>query len=182
MNIFVLDKNPFEAAKQHCDRHVVKMILESGQMLSTAHRVLDGKEEIRKSISGKTNQKYWALPDEREVALYRAVHVKHPCTIWTMESKENYSWHYRLFCALLDEYTYRYARTHSTASIRDILLHTPKNIPSGRMTKFKLAMGANPECMSDDPVESYRRFYETKQKRFKMTWKKRETPKWFSVL
>ena len=53
MNIFVLDKNPIKAAQQHCDKHVVKMIVESGQMLSTAHRILDGKETRRPSISGK---------------------------------------------------------------------------------------------------------------------------------
>ena len=49
MNIFVLDKNPIKAAQQHCDKHVVKMILESAQMLSTAHRILDGKLEMRRS-------------------------------------------------------------------------------------------------------------------------------------
>ena len=42
MNIFVLDRDPIQAAKYMCDKHVVKMILESCQLLSTAHRVLDG--------------------------------------------------------------------------------------------------------------------------------------------
>jgi hypothetical protein len=67
MNIFVLDKNPIKAAQQHCDKHVVKMILESAQMLSTAHRILDGKPEMRRSASGKTMQKYWVLPDARDI-------------------------------------------------------------------------------------------------------------------
>ena len=182
MNIFALDKNPTKAAQQHCDKHVVKMILESAQMLSTAHRILDGKLEMRRSSTGKTMQKYWVLPDAREIHLYKAVHTKHPCTIWTMESKENYTWHYRLFNALLDEYTYRYGKKHASAELNEYLIPLPNNMPNGRRTKFKLAMGSNPECMLEDPIESYRRFYETKQERFKMTWKKRETPKWFNVI
>ena len=44
MNIFYLDRDPVIAAQMMCDKHVVKMILESAQMLSTAHRVLDGDE------------------------------------------------------------------------------------------------------------------------------------------
>ena len=182
MNIFALDKNAITAAKQHCDKHVVKMIVESGQMLSTAHRILDGKVEMRRSVSGKTMQKYWVLPDDRENWLYRAVHTKHPCTIWTMESKENYTWHYRLFVALCDEFKFRYGKTHKTGDeLTEHLLHTPKNIPLGRMTPFKLAMKSNPECMLDDPIESYRLFYQTKQERFSMTWKKRPIPSWFQV-
>lgn len=180
MNIFILDKNPLKAAQQHCDAHVVKMIVESGQMLSTAHRILDGKQEIRASVSGKTKQKYWALSDQREVMLYRAVHVKHPCTLWTMKTKSNYNWHYRLFKALCDEFKFRYGKDHLTdKELSEYLLHCPKNIPSGNMTPFALAMGSNPECMFDDPVKSYRSFYKTKQERFKMTWKKRSIPAWF---
>jgi len=179
MNIFVLDNNPIKAARQHCDKHVVKMIVESAQMLSTAHRVLDGKIEKRRSSTGKTIQNYWLLPDDREIHLYKAVHVKHPCTIWTMESKDNYTWHYRLFNALLDEYTYRYGKKHASAELNNYLIPLPNNMPSSNRTKFKLAMGSNPECMSDDPIESYRKFYKTKQSRFKMVWTKRSRPKWF---
>ena len=65
MNIFILDKNPIKAAREHCDKHVVKMIVESGQMLSTAHRLLDGKEYIEKSRTGR-NIKRWKLNDDRE--------------------------------------------------------------------------------------------------------------------
>ena len=84
MNVFVLNKDPVIAAQEHCDKHVVKMIIESAQMLSTAHRMLDGKAEKRRSVSGKTIQQYYALSDDRENVLYKAVHKYHPCTVWTM--------------------------------------------------------------------------------------------------
>jgi len=181
MNIFVIDKNPVIAAQEHCDKHVVKMILESAQMLSTAHRILDGDEERAPSVSGKTMSRYWRLDDYREPILYRAVHMKHPCTIWTMESQLNYLWHYQLFEELCDEFTYRYDKVHSTdKKLRTILKTLPNNIPfTKKKTPFRLAMGSNPECMHDDPVKSYREFYKTKQERFSMTWKKRPTPAWF---
>lgn len=182
MNIFILNEDPVVAAQEQCDKHVVKMIVESAQMLSTAHRILDGKMDRRKSKSGKTMSKYWELPDSRERILYKAVHMNHPCTVWTMESSANYTWHYVHFMALCDEYTHRYHRVHATETkLRDALIHAPNNIPEGELTPFKLAMGSNPECMLKDPVESYRRFYETKQNRFSMTWSKRPIPEWFSI-
>ena len=73
MNIFALHQHPVVAAKQHCDKHVVKMILETAQLLSTAHRMLDGDETRRPSVSGKTETKYWILEDSNmEGTLYRA--------------------------------------------------------------------------------------------------------------
>jgi hypothetical protein len=114
MNIFVLDESPIVSAQEQCDKHVVKMIVESAQMLSTAHRMLDGEQERRRSKSGKTMSKYWKLPDEREGLLYKAVHMGHPCTVWSMESRANYVWHYIHFVALCDEYQYRYGKKHLT--------------------------------------------------------------------
>jgi hypothetical protein len=86
MNIFVLDRNPVVAAQMQCDKHIVKMIVESGQMLSTAHRMLDAEVTRGPSKSGKTIQKKWVFRDEREDVLYKAVHMYHPCTTWTMQS------------------------------------------------------------------------------------------------
>ena len=190
MNIFVLDTNPVIAAQQQCDKHVVKMIVESAQMLSTAHRLLDGTEMIeQKYVNGSLparfrNKKVWKMQDNNlEQVLYRVAHAKHPCTIWTMESSCNYEWHYRHFIALCDEYTYRYGKVHATdIKLRTLLKQHPINIPKGDMTKFALAMKAHPECMfEDDPVKSYRMFYETKKDRFKMIWSKRNTPEWFNA-
>jgi len=181
MNIFVLDKSAKTSAELHCDKHVVKMIIESGQMLSTAHRMLDGDETRRPSSTGKTMSKYWELPDSREDVLYKAVHMGHPCTVWTMESDSNYKWHYDLFKNLCAEYTHRYGKIHATQKkLLTALKELPNNIEKKSMTPFALAMGSNPECINhDDIVGSYRKFYKTKQKRFSMVWSKRETPNWF---
>jgi len=182
MNLFILDKDPVTAAQQQCDKHVVKMIVESGQMLSTVHRMLDGKEIRRPSKSGRTMVKYYVhLNPLLENTLYKAVHFNHPCTVWTRESNENYDWHYQHFVALCDEYTYRYEKKHQTDRLlRNILSKPPSKIPRVPMTEFKLAMKSNPECMVEgDPVKSYRLYYQTKQARFKMDWTKREVPNWF---
>jgi hypothetical protein len=182
MNIFILDNDPVIAAQEQCDKHVVKMIVESAQMLSTVHRMLDGVMERRPSKSGAMLQ-YWKLNDQRESILYKACHFNHPSTVWTRESKANYQWHYKHFIALCDEYTYRYGKVHSTdTKLRIALQQIPTNIPEKHMTPFKLAMGSNPECILEDAVESYRRFYETKQKRFTMVWTKRPVPKWFNAI
>lgn len=184
MNIFILDENPVIAAQQQCDKHVVKMIVESAQMLSTAHRMLDGIIERRPSKSGKTTVNYYKLEDEREDIVYKAVHFNHPCSIWTRESCVNYMWHYNHFKALCNEYTYRYGKVHSTdTKLREILRNKPNNIPhENHMTPFKLAMKSNPECMFKDAVKSYRAFYQTKQERFKMEWTNRERPEWFHAI
>jgi len=181
MNLFVLDNDPVKAAQLQCDKHVVKMVVESAQMLSTAHRILDGTVEMRESKSGKNMIKYWVHPDSGlESILYRVAHQSHPCTVWTMQSKANYDWHYKHFVALCDEYKYRYGKVHmSDEKLRSILSVAPENIPDGQLTKQPLAMKSNPECMFDDVVKSYRAFYQTKQERFKMVWSKREVPSWF---
>jgi len=186
MNIFVLDNDPILAAQLQCDKHVVKMIVESAQMLSTVHRMLDGTEKRKPSKSGKTTVKYYELADEREDILYKAVHFNHPCTVWSRESCCNYSWHYEHFIALCDEYKYRYGKTHSTdTKLREILKTLPTNINrNGGMTPFKLAMKSNPECVvhglgGTDAVKSYQKFYKTKEARFTMAWTKREIPEWF---
>ena len=181
MNLFILDTDPVKAAQLQCDKHVVKMIVESAQMLSTAHRMLDGVLKRAPSKSGKTLSKHWTLPDEREDVLYKAVHAAHPCTVWTMRSNNNYTWHWIHFAALCDEYTHRYGKVHSTDKLlRERLKELPRNIEVWYKTQFPLAMKANPECMfPDDPVKSYRMFYQTKQERFKMAWTNREVPEWF---
>lgn len=183
MNIFVLDADPVKAAQLQCDKHVVKMIVESAQMLSTAHRMIDGKMVRVPSKSGKTKVKAWLLGDYRDEKLYKAVHMNHPCTVWTMKSSANYEWHYAHFVALCEEYTYRYGKVHATDKLlRDKLSVLPNRVPVGERTQFALAMKSNPECMfPNDPVKSYRMFYQTKQARFKMAWTKREVPEWFTV-
>ena len=182
MNLFYLDKDPVKAAQLQCDKHVVKMIVESAQMLSTAHRMLDGKLIETRSALGRKGRHY-ELSDARESLLYKAVHFNHPCTVWTMKSNNNYTWHWVHFKALCEEYTYRYGKVHkSDALLTDALRQLPRNIPVGYLSPLPLAMGAAPECIDyNDPIGSYRKFYQTKQARFKMIWSKRDVPEWFEV-
>ena len=95
MNIFFLLKLDSETnvwakecARLHVDKHVVKMILEYAQLLSTGHRVLDGEEFI--DDSGKRKVKRWKLDNELDNILYKATHSKHPSAIWCRETSENY--------------------------------------------------------------------------------------------
>jgi hypothetical protein len=182
MNIFILHEDPVVAAHMQCDKHVPKMVVESAQMLSTAHRMLDGTVQIGPSKSGKRMVKHYRLFDNPQMddVLYKAVHYKHPCTVWTMESSDNYLWHWNHFVALCDEFEYRFGKIHKSSQLKDPLWSIPNNIPKSGMTPFKLAMTSNPECMFEDAVKSYRAFYHTKQDRFKMAWEKTRTkPYWF---
>ena len=179
MNIFYIDECPRAAAQMQCDKHVVKMVIESAQMLSTAHRLLDGIEYFDQTSNGRKIRR-WRLEDMRENIMYKAVHMNHPCTIWTRENSANYLWHYEHFVALCDEFTHRYGKTHATdAQLRHSLSELPNNIPyADEITTPALAIEES--CKAErDPVECYRRFYETKQKRFSMQWSKRHVPEWF---
>ena len=109
MNIFYLDKNPQTAAAMHCDKHCVKMVLEYAQLLSTAHRVLDG--------------------DNAPLDLYKIAHKNHPSTIWVRSSKQHYDWLFRLFRKLTIEYGIRYGRIHNSwKKLNRYLELAPKNI------------------------------------------------------
>ena len=177
MNRFVLDLNPVIASQMHCDRHVVKMILEEAQMLSTAHRILDGVSEVSSTKTGRKITR-WRVSDPREDVLYKASHVNHPCTIWCRTTNSNYEWAYSLFINLCKEYTSRYGRTHMTETkLLDILKATPKNIPHGPLTKFPQAMPD--ECKTEDSITAYRNYYLYHKKKI-ARWTKRNIPDWFS--
>jgi hypothetical protein len=178
MNIFYLDNDPKTCAEMHVDKHCVKMILEYAQLLSTAHRVLDGNLSTRLSKSGRKQQHY-SLPDSRDSVLYSATHVNHPSAIWVRHSYENYEWLYQLFVSLLKEYTYRYGRMHATERLIDDLYTAPTNIPKG--VGFTEPTPAMPEDykVAGDSIQSYKNYYlGDKQRMF--SWKKRQTPTWIS--
>jgi hypothetical protein len=176
MNIFYLDSSPKLAAQYHCDKHVVKMILESAQLLSTAHRVLDGELGHKLSSNGR-KLKDFILKDDRQDVLYKATHVNHPCAVWLRESIQNYLWLYELFVELGREYTYRYTKTHlSLQKLEDILIIPPDNLPSSHLTPFAQAMPD--ECKHSDAVVAYRNYY----KQYKSdicVWTKRSQPDWY---
>ena len=165
MNIFLLDKDPIKSAQMHHDKHVIKMILESAQLLCTAHRVLDGELYIDNSSGRKI--KRWKLELNDDV-IYKATHVNHPSNIWTRTSKQNYIWLYDMFIGLCNEYTYRYGKIHATQNkLEHILKCIPKNISNleiaeiAGITQMPQAM---PEKYHDtDSVEAYRKYYKAEK-------------------
>jgi hypothetical protein len=178
MNIFVVDKNPRVAAQSLCDKHVVKMIVESGQMLSTAHRVLDGVMYHEMTKGDRPRRiKRWRLNDEREKHLWKASFINHPCTKWTMETAENYRWHVSHAFALCKEYTYRYGKRHKSQDLIEFLtLRFPNNIKQKELTDFALAMPDEYKC--EDAVESYRNYYNGAKTKI-AAWNHSEQPDWF---
>lgn len=178
MNIFYLDNNPKICAQMHVDKHCVKMILEYAQLLSTAHRVLDGIQSTRLSKTGR-KQTTFVLPDHRESILYSATHINHPSAIWVRQSEQNYRWLFHLFCELLDEYTYRYGKVHACERLVTTLGSPPKNIDMDkRFTEPTPAMPENYK-VAGDSIQSYKNYYlGDKQRMF--SWKNRSAPKWIS--
>jgi hypothetical protein len=178
VNIFYLHEDARTCAQQHVDKHVVKMILEYAQLLSTAHRVLDGTETTALSKSGR-KQKVWALPDERNDVLYKATHINHPSAKWARHTISNYHWLYSLWVECLIEYTHRYGKTHSCERLAKVLCHHPNSTPQG---EFSAPWRAMPDefKVDGDTIQSYRNYYNgAKSHMFK--WKTRETPDWVIV-
>jgi len=176
MNIFYLHENPTIAAELHCDKHVVKMIIEYAQLLSTAHRMLDGKHYIDDS-SGRRIQR-WRLNGDMN-NLYKASHVNHPSNIWVRENAVHYQFVYDLFAALCKEYTYRYARAHLTETkLLNLLNQLPHNIDL-------CAWREPPQCMPDDvkmisSVDGYHKYYNKYKKDFAV-WTARPTPEFMNA-
>jgi hypothetical protein len=192
MNIFVLSEDPIEAARAHLDKHVVKMIVEYAQLLSTAHRLLDGEKYALQSeeryAAGKKPKFVYSLPGENAVLVdgkiqirnqrcYNVTHQNHPSAVWTRESKENYSWLSELFKATAAEYTHRYGRIHNTwAKHGKFLMTTPKKIPNAARTPFALAMPD--EFKDENAVQAYRNYYLGPKATF-AKWTNRPAPAWF---
>ncbi len=161
MNIFYLSQDPVDAARQQCDKHVVKMILETAQLLSTAHRELDGDD--------------WA----DGVGLYKRTHKNHPSAIWVRASHYHYQWTFYHFRALCEEYTRRYGKVHATERLMNQLSIIPRLID---ITPFV----APPQCMPDeykqsDTVDAYRAYY-IGDKAYMAKWAHSEAPAWFPIL
>ena len=142
MNIFYLSEDPNQAAKYMYNKHVVKMILESAQLLCTAHIISDG--------------------DIGRVP-YKATHKNHPSAIWTRESTSNYKWLYNHMLALGEEYTRRYGKKHLTIlKCSGVLSKAPTNVTKVDPTPM-------PQCMPDqykvpgNSVEAYWNYYEAEK-------------------
>ena len=178
MNIFYLDNDPVKAAEYMVDKHVVKMILESAQLLSTAHRVLDGHQTAGFSKSGRKATR-WVLDDERESVLYSATHINHPSAVWCRQSVANYNWLVDHFFALMAEYTHRYGKVHKCyGEISYHLLNPPKNLTAQLWQEMPSAM-ADEYKVSNNSLTNYRNYYILgKSKMHK--WTNRPTPEWIT--
>ena len=163
MNIFYLHPEPRACAEMHVDKHVVKMIIEYAQLLSTAHRMLDGEEYIDAS-SGRRIKRCRLDDQAMEDNLYKASHINHPSAIWVRQSNNNYTWLFCLFTELLQEYTYRYGKIHATDRLVYWLRKPPKNIPVGYLTQPTPAMPD--EYKVPDSIQSYRNYYVGAKKSF----------------
>ena len=159
------------------DKHVVKMILESAQLLCTAHRILDGRMIAAKSKTGR-NIKRFVLDDQRDDVLYVATHVNHPSAVWARQSVENYNWLYEHFYALGQEYTYRYNKKHKCfdGDMSYMLQSPPHNLREYDMTPMPSAM-ADEYKISDDPLINYRNYYKHGKKHLH-AYTKRDLPPW----
>ena len=157
------------------------MILEYAQLLSTAHRVIDGEEIIEKT-SNNRKIKRWKFSkfDDRENILYKSTHINHPSAVWVRKSKKNYIWLYQLFCHLCDQYTYRYNKIHlSDRKLRKILKHIPCKMDSINFTNPPKAMPN--EYKTNNVVESYKIFYIYSKSKF-AKWVYTEKPSWYFLL
>ena len=153
MNIFILDKEVEKCAEYHCDKHVIKMILESAQMLSAVVR-LNGHD-----------------------IGYKLTHKNHPCTIWARESLSNYNWLVRLTRLLNYEYRYRYDKDINHKSY-DLVKTLPiPDLPDIGLTPFAQAMPD--QYKNKNAVKAYRDYYINEKSSF-LTWTKRKKPKWIN--
>jgi len=186
VNIFVLDADPVKSAEYHCDKHVVKMILESGQMLCTAHWLAWKNILNPVGITGQRNIQAWLkdnVPLEKQPP-WKMTHTGHPCTVWTQRARENYRWHSDLGLALCDEYRSRYGKDHKCLTAHMWLsAHEPPKFETsntaGRHTPFEVCMPD--ECkVAGDPVSSYRNYYIEKKSRF-AKWKYTQEPSWYNI-
>lgn len=161
MNIFYLHSDYKQAAAYHCDKHVIGMIKETCQMLSTAHRVLDGPDYADRH------------------SLCAIAHINHPSTKWVREATSHYRWAFNLFMALMKQQTKRYGTTHIYGELADALSIRPRNIKNKRFTP-------PPQCMPDeykneDTVLAYRTFYVKDKIRIARWDKLNNEPLWYSI-
>ena len=159
MNIFYFYDCPILSAQAQPDKMLVKMPLETAQMLCTAHRELDGDEYAD------------------EAGLYKRAYWNHPCTVWARESSANYFWLYKHFLALGKEYTFRYGKTHNSVDkLARALFKQPDNIKRIGMTPLAQAMPD--KYKNDDPIKAYRD-YCINEKHYAKWEKGRAMPNWW---
>jgi len=136
MNIFYLHQDPTVIPTVMYNKHVVKMILETAQLLSTAHHHYGSD------------------------APYKSTHINHPSTVWARTNTANYRWLYDHFIALCLEYEDRYGKTHlSYTKCAGPLEHPPVGMPESDTISLMPSCMEDEYKISDDPIENYRNYY-----------------------
>ena len=133
MNIFYLHEDPILAARDLCDQHILKMGIESAQMLSTAH---------------------WATGGQ---APYKKAHLNHPSTKWVRESIQHYRWLVYHAEEIFNIYTKHYGRVHKTQGILEWLKQNEPKIPDNGFYAPPQCMPD--EYKQENAVDAYRTFY-----------------------
>ena len=179
MNVFYLHSDPKICAEMHNDRHVVKMIIEYAQLMSTAHRILDGEEYIDLTANNRKIKRWRMNNPFMESSLMKASHINHPSGVWVRQSDSNYTWLYQMWSFLCKEYTYRYSKIHSVETrMASTLLSFPYNISEGPFTEPTPAMPD--DCkVQNDSIASYRKYY-ISNKAHLAKWKNRQIPDWYA--
>ena len=181
MNIFYLDKSATVAAEYHCNNHVVKMILEAGQMLCTAHWLTMPEFKARVQLGLKPKaaiQEIRALKPAQDLPPWGITHVHHPSCVWTRQSVQHYRWHSDLGLELCAEYTKRYQKHHKSKVVHEWLATHLPSIPD-------LPFVDPPTCMPEDAkvpgdaVLSYRNYYSVYKRRMAVWRPRAPEPPWF---
>jgi len=159
MNIFFLDWDVKKCAQYHCDKHVVKMILETAQLLCSSHHMTDQA----------TDQATDQVP-------YKLSHKNHPCSIWVRESLSNYLYLCELGMELSKEYTYRYGKRHKSQDVIEWCITNRIKVTDKGFTQPPKAMPD--EFKVSDVVQSYRNYYMGAKSSF-ASWKGRQVPEWY---
>lgn len=157
MNIFFVYLNAKLAARSLCDKHIIKLALETAQLLSTTMHIVSGFDEN----------------------IYKMTHVNHPCAIWVRHSQENFKWTIEHGLELCYEYTRRYNKNHKSQAVIEYI---QKHFDIKKIEKKQFTMP--PVCMpeqykiSQDPIICYREYYLNNKARF-AKWKNVSPPNWY---
>ena len=159
MNIFFVYLNAKLAARSLCDKHIIKLALETAQLLSTAMYIICESDEN----------------------IYKMTHKNHPCAIWVRNSQENLKWTIEHGLELCYEYTRRYNKIHKSQAVIEYI---QKHFDITKIKKKEFTLPAI--CMDDqykisqDPIECYREYYIKNKSRF-AKWKNVSPPDWYTI-
>jgi len=138
-----------------CDKHVVKMPLETAQLLCSAF--------------------------EKGRAPYKRTHYNHPCSIWTRISEKNFEWLVEHGLALCDEYTFRYGKVHKSRNVINWCSKNQSELEFKSIKKTPFTLCFDKQYQIGNAVKSYRRYYQAEKQEIAKWMKNRAQPKWFSV-